>query len=185
MEGRTSQEQRDRQCRALPRPDSRRARGGRRRGNSAARAARAGRRQAGGPILTAAGDAPQPEARPPARPRLTGQIRRPGRRRTAWPALGAIGVERLGSIDRDQRSLALQHSIRSSRFRFGILSAIVAALLVPTGTASAGTGCTFKVVQHPDVGDTPFDVLSGIDALSATNIWVVGSSGAFAKPLVE
>jgi hypothetical protein len=79
----------------------------------------------------------------------------------------------------------LRHSIRSSRFRLGFLSLTVAALLVPATTASAGGSCTFTLVAHPEVGSQPFDQLYGIDALSARNIWAVGSSGAAGKPLVE
>jgi len=62
----------------------------------------------------------------------------------------------------------------------------VVGLLVPSTTASAGggAGCTFNLVQHPEVGDPPFDQLYGIDAASWSDIWAVGSSGAGTKPLV-
>ncbi len=78
----------------------------------------------------------------------------------------------------------MRHSIRSIRFRLGLLFVAVVGLLVPSTTASARAACTFKLVSHPEVGDPAFDQLYGIDALSATNIWAVGSSGAGAKPLV-
>jgi hypothetical protein len=77
----------------------------------------------------------------------------------------------------------LRHSKRP--FGIGFLSLTIAALLVPSTTASAAAGCTFKLVGHPEVGSPAFDQLYGIDALSATNIWAVGSSGAAGKPLVE
>ena len=78
----------------------------------------------------------------------------------------------------------LRHSIRSVPFRLGVLLVAVVGLLVPSTTASAGAGCTFRLVNHPEVGHPPFDQLYGIDARSATDVWVVGSSGAAAKPLV-
>ncbi|HXJ65981.1 MAG TPA: hypothetical protein VNN79_19655 [Actinomycetota bacterium] len=80
----------------------------------------------------------------------------------------------------------MRHSKRALRFRFGFLSLTIAALLVPATTASADGSCRFELVLHPEVGGSqPFDQLYGIDALSGTNIWAVGSSGAAAKPLVE
>jgi hypothetical protein len=65
--------------------------------------------------------------------------------------------------------------------------ATVAALFVPLGPANATTpaACTIKIVQHPGGGGTPFDQLFGVDALSGTNIWAVGSRDAAGKPLVE
>jgi hypothetical protein len=66
--------------------------------------------------------------------------------------------------------------------------AMLGALLISPASALASSpaaGCTFGLVNHPEVGNPSFDQLYGIDALSATNVWAVGSSGAAAKPLVE
>jgi hypothetical protein len=84
----------------------------------------------------------------------------------------------------------MNHSIRSFvsfRVRLGFVVAAIAALLAPSAPATAATAasCTIKLVAHPEVDATPFDQLYGIDALSATNIWAVGSSGAASRPLVE
>ncbi|MFL5799170.1 MAG: hypothetical protein ACJ77A_14720 [Actinomycetota bacterium] len=84
----------------------------------------------------------------------------------------------------------MNHSIRSLvslRARLGFLAAAVAVPLVPSASATAATAvaCTFNPVNHPEVDSPPFDQLYGIDALSATNIWAVGSSGAAGRPLVE
>ena len=69
--------------------------------------------------------------------------------------------------------------MKGSLMRLRPLAAVAAATaLVLTGatTASAGAGCTFKLVQHPEVGDPSFDRLYGIDAASS-DIWAVGCSG--------
>ena len=63
--------------------------------------------------------------------------------------------------------VTVRRSFRSVRFRLGILGLALIALLVPSPTASAGAGCTFKLVAHPEVGSPPFDQLYGIDALTA------------------
>lgn len=90
--------------------------------------------------------------------------------------------------DREARRL-MKRLIRSSvfhRLRVGLVVTATAAVLAPSGPAIAGkaAACSFKLVQHPDAGDPPFDQLFGIDALSATNIWAVGSSDAAGEPLV-
>src|SRR2546423_13755904 len=55
---------------------------------------------------------------------------------------------------------------------------------VATAPASAA-GCTFNVRSHPNGGSPPFDQLYGIDALSASNIWTVGSQDAAGRGLIE
>jgi hypothetical protein len=70
--------------------------------------------------------------------------------------------------------------------RGGALAAIV-ALLVPLGSAQAAepAACSIKVVPHPNSTGTPFDQLFGIDELSGSSIWAVGSRDAAGKPLIE
>jgi hypothetical protein len=64
--------------------------------------------------------------------------------------------------------------------------ASIAALLVPLGVAGAAgpAACSIKTVSHPNSTATPFDQLYGIDALSGSNIWAVGSRDAAGRPLV-
>ena len=85
--------------------------------------------------------------------------------------------------------LRMRRSI-GSRIRLGTRSASVLALvagmtLAGVPSTSLAAGCTIKAVAHPETAATPFDQLYGIDALTATNIWTVGSSAAAEKALVE
>jgi hypothetical protein len=83
----------------------------------------------------------------------------------------------------------MRRAIRSSSSVWarsaGVLALVAGMTLAGVPATSLAAGCVIKPVAHPEVGGTPFDQLYGIDALSATNIWAVGSSGAADKTLVE
>ncbi len=72
-------------------------------------------------------------------------------------------------------------SVRLSLAFFVVVSVCAGA---PVEPASA-LGCSWSIVAHPDVGKVPSDGLSGIDALSAHDIWAVGSSRGDRATLVE
>ncbi len=78
-------------------------------------------------------------------------------------------------------------SLDRARLRRCLAVATIAASLMPLirATGASAAGCTIKLVGHPEVGGTPFDQLYGVDALSGSNIWAVGSSDAAGKPLIE
>ena len=75
---------------------------------------------------------------------------------------------------------------RTTHIRRFVAVASLAAwtLLVAGPTPARAAGCDFDIVGHPSSAGTPFDQLYGIDALSGSNIWAVGSREAAGKPFI-